>query len=256
MGDSITAGEADTNRLGYPGRLESFVLPGSNVKNIGVGGENTSRGRSRLARFFDNGANRQFEYVIVLEGINDYFDDNHSAANTRSNLFTMLRTASNAGALSFLGSLTQIKRQTSQKSWVTAVNSQIRGNVKIDFYTLGTGIVSGDKLHPNGPGYQRMAELAAVSLRAYSEASRPADLDHDGIYDFAEARFGTSPSVADGDADGLLDGEEVFTYHTNPALTDSDGDGLSDYEEAVVRHTNPLSPLPTAPTITTIQAIP
>ncbi len=256
MGDSITAGENDSSRLGYPGRLESIILPGTNVRNIGIGGEDTGRGRERINRFFSNPANREFEYVIVLEGVNDYFVANHSASNTRSNLFTMIRTASNAGAITMLGSLTAIKRVTSQKGWVDSVNSQIRSNVRIDFFSLGTGIISSDKLHPNDAGYQRMGELAASILRAYSEANRPADTDHDGIYDFAEARFGVSPASADADGDGLLDGQEVFTFNTNPLVGDSDGDGVSDQVEAVVRGTNPLSPLPVAPTINSLQAIP
>lgn len=253
FGDSITAGEQDSTRLGYPGRLESLVLPGSNVANLGVGGENTSRGRDRAARRFPQYGNA--DYIIVLEGVNDYFNDNKSATNTRSNLFSMIRSASNVGAVPLLGSLTDVRRAF-QQPWVRAVNSQIRSNVRIDFFSLGTGIVSGDKLHPNGNGYQRMAELAANALRAYGGASRPADADQDGIYDFAEARYGTIAGVADSDGDGVNDGQEIFTYFTNPRATDSDSDGFSDYQEVVVRHTNPLSPLPAAPTIQTLQALP
>jgi len=252
FGDSITAGEQDSSHLGYPGRIESIVLVGTNVRNVGVGGEDTNRGRSRAARVF---AGAQYEYSIFLEGVNDYFNDSHSASNTRSNLSSMLRSASNSGSVALLGTLTDIRRDQ-QRNWVRSVNSAIRSMSKIDFFSLGQGIVSSDKLHPNGSGYQRMAELAAISLRQQSEANRPADLDADGIYDFAEPRFGATAGVSDSDADGLTDGEEVFTYHTNPALTDSDGDGVSDAVEVKVRHTNPLSNVPVAPTITKLEAIP
>ena len=255
MGDSITAGEQDSTRLGYPGRLESYSLPGSNVKNIGVGGETTGRGRDRLNRFLNQAGSREFEYIIILEGVNDYFLDNRSSSDTRSNLFSMLRSAENNGSVSLLATLTDIRR-AEQRSWVTSVNSQIRSRIKIDFFSLGTGIISSDKLHPNGAGYQRMADLAAASLVNYGRASRPADSDGDGIYDFAEARFFSDPTKNDTDGDGVPDGAEVFTYLSNPTLTDTDGDGLSDYEEEIVRHTNPLSPLPAAPVITNLQPIP
>ena len=252
FGDSITAGEGDSTRLGYPGRLERIVLPGSDVANIGVGGENTSRGRDRAARRF--GLYPNMDYALILEGVNDYFGDNKSAGNTRSNLLSMVRSAANVGATTLLGSLTDVRRDF-QQGWVRAVNSAIRPNIQIDYFSLGTGIISGDKLHPNGSGYQRMAELAAASLRAVGAANRPADLDQDGIYDFAEPRFGTSASASDTDGDGVTDGQEVFTYLTNPGLADSDSDGQSDYQEIFVRNTNPLSPLPAAPALKTLEAI-
>jgi len=255
MGDSITAGEQDSTRLGYPGRLESYVLPGSNVKNIGVGGETTGRGRDRLIRFLNQSGSREFEYIIILEGVNDYFLDDHSSSDTRSNLFTMLRSAENNGSVSLLATLTDTRR-SQQQPWVRSVNSQIRSRIKIDFFSLGQGIISSDKLHPNGSGYQRMAELAATALVNYGRAARPADSDGDGIYDFAEARFFTDATKTDTDGDGVPDGAEVFTYLSNPTLVDTDGDGLSDYEEEIVRHTNPLSPLPAAPKITNLQPLP
>ncbi len=255
MGDSITAGEQDSARLGYPGRLESFVVPGTNVRNIGIGGETSSRGRDRLSRFFSQSGNRVFDYAIILEGTNDFFQEDRSSFDTRSNLFSMLRSAENGGALGFLATLTDTRR-TTQASWVRSVNSQIRSRIKIDFFALGTGIISGDKLHPNGDGYERMAELAAASLAAYGQGSRPADADADGIYDFAEPRFFTDATRTDTDGDGVADGLEVFTFLSNPNIADTDGDGLSDYEEEIVRHTNPLSPLPAPPTITALQPLP
>lgn len=46
----------------------------------------------------------------------------------------------------------------------------------------------------------------------------------------------------DADLDGLLDGDEYFTYGTDPALIDTDGDGLRDGEEVRVRKTDPQKP--------------
>lgn len=65
------------------------------------------------------------------------------------------------------------------------------------------------------------------------------DADGDGLNRDLELAYGTSPTQADTDGDGLSDGEEVMTYGTSPTLADSDGDGLTDGEEALVYHTDP-----------------
>lgn len=66
------------------------------------------------------------------------------------------------------------------------------------------------------------------------------DMDQDGLTNEHEELLGTDPTVADTDADGLLDGEEVFVYHTNPKIADSDSDGLIDGMEIKVHNTDPL----------------
>ncbi|MFN8390661.1 MAG: GDSL-type esterase/lipase family protein [Bdellovibrionota bacterium] len=253
FGDSITFGEQDNLRLGYPGRLQASFLPDALIRNFGRSGENTSSGRSRAAQRFSQ--YNHSDYSIVLEGVNDYFMDNHSSSNTRSNLFSIVRSAANSGSVARLATLTDTRRPQ-QQPWVRSVNSAIRPNTTIDFFSLGQGIISSDKLHPNGNGYQLMATLAMQSLQAASAANRPRDTDGDGLYDFEETARGTNPNVADSDGDGLSDGQEVYTYKSNPLSLDSDGDGISDSVEATVRHTDPASPLPLPPTMTALQAIP
>jgi lysophospholipase L1-like esterase len=253
FGDSITYGRGDNQYLGgYPGRLE-IMLPHADVINMGRGGEDTWQGRSRAAQQFPWYGDS--DYFIILEGVNDYWARSHSAGVTKSNLLGMIRSAQSTGGITLLANLTAVRR-TDQRSWVYNVNVQISPYRQIDFYSLGTGIISGDLLHPNGPGYQRMADLALSILRIASQTHRPVDSDHDGIYDFAEARFGTNPLVADTDGDGLLDGEEVFTYGSSPLLTDSDGDGFPDYYEVHTLHSNPADPRPTAPRLTNLEIIP
>jgi hypothetical protein len=68
------------------------------------------------------------------------------------------------------------------------------------------------------------------------------DTDGDGLSDVDEAAYGTDPLNRDYDADGLLDGEEVYTYGTDPLNNDTDGDGLLDGEEINQYGTSPLSP--------------
>jgi hypothetical protein len=62
-------------------------------------------------------------------------------------------------------------------------------------------------------------------------SSESGDIDGDGLSDVDEAAYGTDPLNRDYDADGLLDGQEVYVYGTDPLNNDTDGDGLLDGEE-------------------------
>ncbi len=66
------------------------------------------------------------------------------------------------------------------------------------------------------------------------------DSDGDGLTDFEENLWGTDPLNPDTDADGLIDGQEVFEYGTDPLLADSDLDGLRDGMEVFYYFTNPM----------------
>lgn len=251
FGDSITAGTGDGLKLGgYPGRLRTY-FPNMIVRNLGDPGEKTNRGVSRAASRFSQ--YRSGDYAMIMEGVNDYFNDDRTPSGTRSNILSIVRSAKNSGALTTLSTLTDIRRDF-QRPWVLAVNDQIRPHTTTDFFSLGRGIIGSDKLHPNSSGYMVMAAHAAGTLRNLSAINRPADRDGDGIYDFAEPRFGTSSGNGDSDGDGLLDGTEVFVYHTNPLAVDSDGDGFADGFE-VEFGTDPTSRRPTAPHLTDLKAI-
>lgn len=251
FGDSITFGTRDGRRLGYPGRLKKLV-PDLVINNFGDPGEETKEGRSRAPREFRKKTSADF--VITLEGVNDYFDAKRSVSSTKRNLLSIRDSGKRYGAISLLSRLTSTRRSY-QKSWINSVNSAISKYTTLDFFRLGTGILSSDNLHPNDDGYERMANHVLDKLRQVSVANRPADRDQDGIYDFAEARFNTDIHLADSDNDGLLDGEEVFRYHSNPRLTDTDGDGYSDSYEANTLGSDPTSPLPTAPVLESIQVL-
>ena len=123
------------------------------------------------------------------------------------------------------------------------------------FVSLGAGILSSDRIHPNAAGYDVMANFVLTHLQIATANNRPADTDAEGIYDFAEAQFGTNALIAGTDGDSVLDGEEVFTHGSNPLSTDTDGDGLSDDLEIKVLGSNPNSPVPSAPTALQIEAI-
>lgn len=250
FGDSITFGRADELGIGYPGRLLN-LYPNTVILNLGVPGEKTPAGKRRATQQFATFSDS--DYVIVLEGVNDYFIEGRSATLTKDNVLKIVQAAQSIGAVTLLGNLTAIRR-SEQKGWVSAVNNRLEPHRQIDFFSLGEGIISGDLLHPNGLGYDRMALLVSVVLNNASAANRPLDVDMDGIYDFAEVRFGTSTLSADTDLDGLLDGAEVFTHGSSPLLLDSDGDGFSDPQEVAIG-ANPADPRPSPPTISTLEAV-
>ncbi|MDP3937249.1 MAG: hypothetical protein Q8R92_03835 [Deltaproteobacteria bacterium] len=70
----------------------------------------------------------------------------------------------------------------------------------------------------------------------------PTDTDAGNLGDACDA----VPFNPDQDGDGLLDGDEVRTYHTDPANADTDGDGASDGVE-VAQGFDPLDPASTPP---------
>lgn len=59
------------------------------------------------------------------------------------------------------------------------------------------------------------------------------DEDDDGLGRRQEIAFGSSDASTDSDTDGILDGDEVFTYHLHPARFDSDGDGIRDPADVI-----------------------
>jgi len=251
FGDSITAGRRDTEGRGYPGRLNT-IFPHAEMVNLGISGEYTYQGRRRAPGAF--AARREVDYAIILEGVNDYYKSDHSAKITRDNLLQIRYSARNVGAEALIGKLTQTSRGF-QRPWVSAVNKELTPYSKIDFYSLGTSILSWDQLHPDDEGYQEMAEIASLSLLRASTAIRPLDSDLDGVYDYEEAWHLTNPHNRDSDGDGISDGDELYLYGSNPLSLDSDADGISDTQE-VALGSNPADAHPGAPVLNSLTAIP
>ncbi|MHA1364812.1 MAG: hypothetical protein ACTSP5_00170 [Candidatus Heimdallarchaeota archaeon] len=64
------------------------------------------------------------------------------------------------------------------------------------------------------------------------------DSDKDGLSDMEEHDYGTHPGLNDTDSDGIVDGEEVYTFGSNPAMIDTDGDSIHDFDEINATNTD------------------
>ncbi len=65
----------------------------------------------------------------------------------------------------------------------------------------------------------------------FDKMSDKEDADNDGLSNKKEFELSTNYLLSDTDMDGLIDSEEVNTYHTDPLKVDTDDDGLTDYNE-------------------------
>ena len=110
-----------------------------------------------------------------------------------------------------------------------------RGQIQIESYsagTQGTPFIADNQfeyliLWTNG------TDVSARIIHAgYGTDPSNADTDNDGLNDPYELfSSGTDPSNPDCDNDGISDGYEILYSGTNPFWYDTDYDGLSDYEE-------------------------
>ncbi len=97
-------------------------------------------------------------------------------------------------------------------------------------------------LDPNNDHWEIPAEvqLNKIVTDIKVENKVESDFDNDGLPDIEEYKYQCSPTVADSDGDGLLDGAEVYHYKTFPNRADSDNDYLLDSLEIFTYYTHPM----------------
>lgn len=175
----------DGNDGGYPARLAALLRAEYptltiTVNNGGLGGEWTADGAIRLPKAM----RASNDLVVIMEGIND-LNGGVSAGTVAGNLRTMVRAAKNAGKKVFLGTVLPVVEATVEglpfykgpgenaaqgDAVIRGLNDRIRGVALdedvtlVDFYASFTAngintssLLSGDGLHPNAAGYDRMA---------------------------------------------------------------------------------------------------
>ena len=98
---------------------------------------------------------------------------------------------------------------------------------------------TGDAAEPT-PAAEEVPSVAEAA-ETTAPAATSLDTDGDGLSDEEEAAYGSDALNRDFDADGLLDGAEVYQYGTDPLNNDSDADGLLDGEEVNQLGTSPVS---------------
>lgn len=191
IGDSLTAGDRDDSGLGYPGRLEdriAAIRPGSQVRNLGVSGVNSS---TLVSDQLPQARNARPHIVTILIGSNDMWEDgwndHDSSASTiatyTENINTILSQLRAANITVFVGlvddqsrrpvasdgmglndeqraRMSRISRAFNQA--ITTAASRHNAHV-VDFYntTIFTNpsTLSDDGNHPNAQGYEAMSNL-------------------------------------------------------------------------------------------------
>ncbi|MBX7137596.1 MAG: SGNH/GDSL hydrolase family protein [Oligoflexia bacterium] len=242
-GDSIVAGyhDAPADYGGYPTRI-GLKFPDAEVKNLGISGIRTSQlllsFSTALSRHGSNKQKRALQdadLIIIDVGRNDFWEKVKPVYSYRNiiRLKKLLKhyvEEESGVAPTVIASTLLPTARWFQQPFISGINqlllshagSTLADEIRLDYLSLG--VLSRDGLHPDAHGYNvvanKVAKFLEDSVKTHQLTLRP-DLDEDGIYDlFESSRFGTDPSNPDTDADGRLDGEEIFTNGTNPLVAD------------------------------------
>lgn len=181
FGDSITEGFGDdsgNDEKGYPPRLEQILNNRgvvAEVRNEGLGGETTTEGLSRLNRVLSEGG----DVLLLMEGTND-IGQRLSPETIAFNLALMAERAEEAGFSVIHGTIIP-RFPTANFDGSNRVTGELAREVRELAYETGRELadpfeiflhqipdafdelyVGGDdRLHPNGEGYDELAEIFA-----------------------------------------------------------------------------------------------
>jgi lysophospholipase L1-like esterase len=135
------------------------------VVNAGVSGETSADGASRIGSILSG--NPSAKYFLILYGTNDALDPAVPRATYKDNMQAIVTAVKNAGKIPYLAKIpytTNFSFDLARIQEYNAAIDELRATNGItviapDFYALfqNTALLSADGLHPNGSGYQSMA---------------------------------------------------------------------------------------------------
>ncbi len=182
FGDSITSGFGDPKGIGYPGRLEALLTTDLNttvtVINDGLFGETTGEGLTRIGSALQPGVTA----VLLMEGTND-INAKVSVDTIVQNLDLMAGQAETAGIAAVHATVIP-RLKTADTDPNNVITATLAGAIRelawersrtladpfeVFFYLTPDAMSSdylggGDKLHPNGAGYDLLAQTFAETL--------------------------------------------------------------------------------------------
>ena len=189
LGDSLTAGYGagvpgeDDKTKSYPAHLRKKVnIP---VVNAGVSGDTTALG---LARLREDVLSKNPRIVIIELGANDLFQG-VSLTTTANNLRSIINLVSGEKRKIYVAKFYTEKVAREMLRWANITDSNVQnlliaqydtmfgslavgGGVEIieDIWSGVWGIHMSDIVHPNGKGYEIMAENYFTALEPYLRA--------------------------------------------------------------------------------------
>ena len=182
FGDSITHGFGDPRGIGYPGRLQALLSTDLSmpviVINDGMFGETTGEGLTRIGSTLQPGVTA----VLLMEGTND-INAKVSVDTIVQNLDMMAAQAETAGIAAVHATIIP-RLRTADTDPTNVITASLAGAIRelawersrtlADpfevFFFLTPDAMSmdylggGDKLHPNGAGYDLLAQTFADAL--------------------------------------------------------------------------------------------
>jgi len=179
VGDSITAGSQDDNLadgIGFEPILNNLLTASKGyphtVVNEGVSGDTSADGAALISTPGPNNPlskNPSAKYVLVLYGTNDAFIPAVSKATYKANIQAIITAIRNAGKVPYLGKVPFTLDPLRSDAAIQGYNAEIDelrnfngiSVVAPDLYAWFQSHQSqlADGIHPNGTGYQSMANL-------------------------------------------------------------------------------------------------
>jgi acyl-CoA thioesterase-1 len=182
FGDSITSGYGDPRGIGYPGRLEALLSTDLKVPvtviNDGMFGETTGEGLTRIGSALQPGVTA----VLLMEGTND-INAKVSVDTIVQNLDLMAGQAETAGIAAVHATIIP-RLRTADTDPTNVITASLAGAIRelawersrtladpfeVFFYLTPDAMSldylgGGDKLHPNGAGYDLIAQTFADAM--------------------------------------------------------------------------------------------